>query len=231
MSKGNVTTETFFIRTLTTGTITISGVAQKSPYTKLSTTWNTAGGLVSSGGNAEGADLVVNLTGSTGLTTITVTVYKKSNQIFDYFFWSGGGGSALFEFLSLKGNNDLKEVSISGCRGRDIDIDSLSKLIYFNAYNNLFTALDVSNNVLLENLNFGSNSQLTSFDIGANTKLTTVLAQANVLSASGNDDVYIDLDSNGLYNGSLTIQSSNGRTSASDSARAALITRGWTITD
>jgi len=52
-----------------------------------------------------------------------------------------------------------------------------------------------------------------------------------VLSASGNDDIYIDLDSNGLYNGSLTIQSSNGRTSASDSARAALITRGWSITD
>lgn len=230
MAKGNGnTTETFTIKTLYTGTITIGSVAQKSPFIKFATTWTTTGGLVSSGSNAEGDDFVVDLTGSTGLTTILVTVHRQSNQVFDYFFWSGGGGATLFELIDFQANTDLEEVSIPGCRGRGINVSSLSKLTLFNAYNNLFTTLDVSNNTLLEYLNFGYSSTLTSFDIGYNTALTTVLAQANYLSASGNDDIYIDLDSNGLYYGILTIQSINGRTSASDSARANLISKGWTI--
>jgi hypothetical protein len=47
--------------------------------------------------------------------------------------------------------------------------------------------------------------------------------------ASVTDQVYIDLDANGLSNGVL--QCRNNRTSASDTARANLITRGWNILD
>ena len=49
------------------------------------------------------------------------------------------------------------------------------------------------------------------------------------LSSADKDLVYIDLNSNGQSNGVLIIDT--GRTSASNSARANLITKGWTITE
>ena len=228
-SPGPTTTETFTIETTRTQLITISSVANKTPYVKLATTWTTTGGLVSSGGNAEGENVEIDLSSASGTTYITVTVYKTPTQVFDYFFWNGASGGIWFMDLDFTNNTDLKEVTVG--KGNDINLSTLTNLTYFSGYNNNWSTLDISNNVLLEELNFGYSSQLTTLDIGSNTKLTTVLGQANRLSASGNDDIYIDLDSHGLSNGSVTIQSSNRRTSASNNAIDSLISKGWTVSN
>lgn len=89
----------------------------------------------------------------------------------------------------------------------NVNLSIFSKLISLIATYSKLTKLDVSNNKLLTSLNCNTNN-ITGTDL---------------------DQIYIDLDNNGQSNGTLGID--QGRTSASDTARANLISKGWTITE
>ena len=95
-------------------------------------------------------------------------------------------------------------------------------------YNNTLSSLDVRTNTALKNLYCNSN-YIPSLDISLNTNLKLLQCQQNNQAPAATDQIFIDLDINGVTNGSLQIR--NNRTSASDAARVNLITKGWYIND
>lgn len=102
---------------------------------------------------------------------------------------------------------------------------SLTELI---ASYNPYTVIDVSTNVNLKTL-YCNNTSITALDISNNTVLERLYCTITSLTSTEKDNIYIDLDANGVINGTLQLDS--GRTSASDTARANLITKGWSISD
>jgi len=120
-----------------------------------------------------------------------------------------------FDFSGNTGTADIRVEKIDGLT--DLYINNLS-----------LTALDVSKNTALTILNCINNS-IASLDVSNNTELLSLYCQYNNQGFTIIDQIYIDLDANGKLNGDLTIR--QNRTSASDTARANLITKGWTITD
>jgi len=93
---------------------------------------------------------------------------------------------------------------------------------------NTISTLDVSANTALVTLDCSSNS-LTNLSITNNTALTTLRCDGNSLVAGDIDNIVIQLDTNGLSNGTLDIPL--GRTAASDAAKASLQGKGWTVTE
>jgi hypothetical protein len=164
----------------------------------LDLTWVSTGSVVSSGSTN-----TINLTGNTTSTTVTVMVYFRPNQIF--------------------GSLSLSSKSITS-----FDVSSNSDLNYFiTALNPSLPTVDISNNTALTY--FAVNSTIiTSLDISSNVLLTNLYVQITSLSSSEVDELYIQLDSNGLSNGVFFVD--DIRTSASNTARSNLITKGWTIT-
>ncbi len=130
-----------------------------------------------------------------------------------------------------------------------LDISGAINLITFQCTQNSITTLDVSKNIALQSLQCARNS-ITTLDVSLNTSLVTLQCFINNITtlnislntslrelgcygnnqtATVTDQIFIDLDTNGVINGTLNIR--NNRTAASDTARANLITKGWTITD
>jgi len=69
---------------------------------------------------------------------------------------------------------------------------------------------------------------ITYIDVSNLTSLKILDIRGNYLmTTSLKDQVYIDMDNNGVLNG--TIDMNAGSTTASDSARASLIAKGWTL--
>lgn len=130
-----------------------------------------------------------------------------------------------------------------------VDLQYLTTATYISVDSNLLTTVDISNNIAVEN--FGCNyNMLDTLDVSLNINLTHLQLNGNnvqVLSITNNplltflschnnnmsssivDQIFIDLDTFGLSGGYLSIR--NNRTTLSDSARANLITKGWTISD
>jgi len=130
-----------------------------------------------------------------------------------------------------------------------LDVSANTALIYLACYENSLTALNISSNTALTELYCGTNplmqldvstnisltrlecssNSLNALDISANTELIGLWCFGNNQAPSVTDQIFIDLDTNAKINGNLYIR--NNRTSASDTARANLITKGWSVQD
>ena len=109
-----------------------------------------------------------------------------------------------------------------------LDVSTNIELINLFCYDNAISVLDVSNNTELTGLYCYENT-ISVLDVSNNTELTILYCYGNYQAPSITDQIFIDLDANGKSNGELDIR--DNRTSASDAARANLITKGWLITD
>ena len=141
------------------------------------------------------------------------------------FDFSGNTGTANILVEKVDG---LITLSIPNLSLTILDVSMNTELIVLNCKNNTISALDVSMNTALEQL-YCNNNTISALDVSMNTELTELWCFGNNQAPSITDQVFIDLDTNGVLNGYLDIR--NNRTSASDTARSNLITKGWTITD
>ena len=114
--------------------------------------------------------------------------------------------------------------SVNAISTLDISLNTLLTSLLCNTNN--FTALNLSNNTNLLELDCASNT-ISSLDLSNNTNLTQLYCQGNNMASSATDQIYIDLANGTGINGNLQIR--NNRTSSSDSARATLVSRGWTF--
>jgi len=109
-----------------------------------------------------------------------------------------------------------------------LNISANTELETLYCYDNSLTDLDISINTALITLKCYNNS-IASLDVSTNTLISFLDCSGNNQSASVTDQIFIDLDNNSVSNGILIIR--NNRTSASDTARSNLITKGWSIYD
>ena len=177
---------------------------------------------------------------SNGVTIAKTTI---NDPTFDL---SGNSGTADILVEEVDG---LTVLNISELSLTALDVSNNTALGALICPSNTISTLDVSNNTALTSLNCRSNT-ISTLDVSTNTELTSLYCYDNTistldvsnnteliyLSCYGNnqaaaitDQIYIDLDANGKSNGYLEIR--NNRTSASDGARANLITKGWGIND
>jgi len=130
-----------------------------------------------------------------------------------------------------------------------LDPTNCVRLILLNIQTTPMTSIDLSNNINLQNLQNSSGNILspvlpasiivyqsatgvTSLDISLNTAFLDLDIRSSALSSASVDDLYTQLNSHGLSNGDLDARfQTNTRTSASNTARAALVTKGWDISD
>jgi len=110
-----------------------------------------------------------------------------------------------------------------------LNVTKAINLDRLNPYANNLVTIDISQNPLLYELLLYNNS-LTALDISNNPLLTNVTIINNSIGTTDIDNIYIQLDTNGLSGGVLWVDTGI-RSIASDTARANLITKGWTITD
>jgi len=141
------------------------------------------------------------------------------------FDFSGNTGTADIRVEKIDGLTDL---FIDNLSLTELDVSANTVLTDLFCYSNLIVSLDVSNNTALINL-YCSNNLIVSLDVSTNTELINLFCYNNEQEPPITDQIYNDLDANGKSNGSLAIR--NNRTSASDTARANLITKGWSIND
>jgi hypothetical protein len=137
--------------------------------------------------------------------------------------------------------NNISEVDLSNSSNLDIligfqnnltniDLSNNTLLTELTLFSNSITSIDLSNNTLLINCKVQSND-LTDIDLSNNTLLTDVRIHNNELDAATNSQVLIDLDSHGQNNGYLqsTIFGGGSLTSAGQTAKSNLLSKGWTI--
>ena len=130
--------------------------------------------------------------------------------------------------LNLTYNTKLFNIALSSNSLMSLDFSSCTLLTSINCGNNLLTSFNTGANLELVNINCYLNN-IPSLDLSNNTKLTQVTVMFNNMSPTATDQIYIDL-ANGIgVNGNLYIR--NNRTTASDSARATLVSRGWTFNE
>ena len=130
--------------------------------------------------------------------------------------------------LYLRSNTALTYLLCNSNSISVLDVSLNTELtVLFCAFNQI-SELDVSTNTELAYLNCQDNS-ISTLDVSLNTALTYLHCHENNQDPAITDQIFIDLDANGKSNGNLSIR--NNRTSASDGARANLITKGWSITD
>lgn len=180
--------------------------------------WDATGGVVygKTGNSPE-----FNLTNNVGIvdmfihdtSDVTEVDFIKTEDIIEF----DASGNVNLEALSLSGN-PVSNLVTTGCT-------SLVKLYATGA---AFTAVDISTNVNLEDLDLGV-SNLSTLDIGVNNKIHTLKIGTTNLTPLNKSEVIIDLDNSGVTNGVLYIDL--GRDSSSDVAKENLETKGWTITE
>lgn len=137
--------------------------------------------------------------------------------------------------------NNISEVDLSNSSNLDIligfqnnltniDLSNNTLLTQLTLFSNSITSIDLSNNTLLTICKIQSN-ELINIDLSNNTLLTEVRIHNNELDAATNSQVLIDLDSHGLSNGYLqsSIFGGGSLTAAGQTAKANLLTKGWTI--
>ena len=130
--------------------------------------------------------------------------------------------------LDVSTNTELTNLQCFSNNLTALDLSTNTSLGLLQCFDNSITTLNISANTLLTSVQCYSNS-ITTLNISANPLLTTLLCYYNNMSPLVTDQIYIDLDANGQSNGTLHIR--NNRTSASDTARATLVSRGWTFNE
>lgn len=128
--------------------------------------------------------------------------------------------------LNLTYNTKLFNIALSSNSLTSLDISNNPLLTTINCGNNLLTSLNISGNSSLTNINCYLNN-IPNLDLSSNINLTQVTVMMNNMIPSATDQIYIDLANGTGINGSLYIR--NNRTTASDIARATLVSRGWTF--
>ena len=129
---------------------------------------------------------------------------------------------------TITNNVNLTEIAINVNSLTTIDFSSNTALEDLYCDNNNLTSIDLQGCTSLSFLRAYNNTSLTSLTRMNNFTSLNYLDISNTnLSSANKDLVYIDLNNNGQSNGILRIDI--GRTSASNSARASLIFKGWTI--
>ena len=179
-------------------------------------------------GNSGTADILVENTG--GLThlacndnSLTALDVSKGTAL----TYLDCGGNSLTA-LNVSTNTALTELECYYNSLTALDVSTNTALTYLDCGGNSLTALNVSTNTALTYLACNDNS-LTALDVSTNTVLIYLVCTDNPLTALVTDQIFIDLDTNGVIGGTLFIR--NNRTSASDTAIANLITKDWTITE
>lgn len=124
--------------------------------------------------------------------------------------------------IDLTGNTGSATVVVT------LTIPSHQKFNRLRCNSDSITDIDISTNLDLIELQLHWND-LISLDISNNTKLTNLYLFKNNLTTTVIDKIYTDLDASNQINGSLRIDT--GRTSASATAYASLITKNWSITE
>ena len=130
----------------------------------------------------------------------------------------------------ITNNNSLTRIAVNVNNLTTIDYSSNTNLERLFCDNNSLTSINLLGCTSLVNLRAYNNTSLTSITRMNNFTSIIYLDISNTnLSSADKDLVYIDLNSNGQSNGVLIIDT--GRTSASNSARSSLISKGWTLTE
>jgi len=221
---------------------TTSTSATWSPLTITNTgatlTWDISGDIAPTSQNVD--DPTFDLSANTG--TVNMDVYDVSGLTFVYI---SGDLSAinideaisLVEFncnintistLNVSNNTLLEVIGIGGNNLSSLNVDNNLLLIQLICQYNSLPSLNTSNNTDLQLL-YCDNNNISSLDLSTNTLLNSVQVQGNNMLPSVTDQIYIDLANGNGVNGDLKIR--NNRTSASDTARTTLISRGWTINE
>lgn len=155
-----------------------------------------------------------------GLTALSVT----NNTLLQNLFLSNNTVAT----LNVSTNTALLNLECSNNSLSALSVTTNTLLTSLLCDGNTISTLDVSANTALVTLDCSSNS-LTNLSITNNTALTTLRCDGNSLVAGDIDNIVIQLDTNGLSNGTLDIPL--GRTAASDAAKASLQGKGWTVTE
>ena len=202
-------------------------------------TWDVSGDITPTSQNVN--DPTFDLSANTG--TVDMNVYDVSGltlldvQFSDITLIDTSMAIALVNFncivnqlTSLDFSNNLN-LEILSCDNNILTSLNVSNNVLleqlFCLHNNL-TALNISSNIALTSLSCYSNS-ISSLDLSNNINLIQVDVMINNMSPSATDQIYIDLANGVGINGSLQIR--NNRTSASDTARATLVSRGWSFNE
>jgi len=231
--------DTISYMTLSTTSTSATWSPQTVTNTGATLTWDVTGDIAPTSQNLDVPTF--DLSANTG--TVNMNVYDVSNlTIFEYV-------SGNITAIDVSHATSLSQLNLNANQLTNLDVTKNPHLVSLGFNNSSITTIDLSNNLLLQDfypqycpitslnlsLNtalinvYADNMAIPSLDISNNINITYLSVQANNMIPSATDQIFIDLDANGKSNGTLTIR--NNRTSASDAARANLITKGWTITD
>ena len=111
-----------------------------------------------------------------------------------------------------------------------LDVTSLINLTILNCVTNNISVLDVTSLVNLTYLNCAVNN-ISTLGISNLVNLTFLNCAVNQLNAATNSQILIDLDTNNKSNGFLnsTIFGGGSLTTAGQTAKSNLLSKGWTI--
>lgn len=226
--------------TITFTTTSTSGAFQADNLVKTGSpiTWYAEGGVYKSQEgdtpifdlSANGSTVDFTLFESTNITELSVL--NKGVTVFD-----ASDNSALTD-LDFS-DNAITSFNVTNCTGLlnlnvagnllvGINVSTNTALVTLECDSNSLTSLDVSTNTALVTLECHNNS-LTNLSITNNTALLNLKCEGNSLVAGDIDNIIIQLDTNGLSNGTLDIPT--GRTAASDATLTSLQGKGWTVTE
>ena len=122
----------------------------------------------------------------------------------------------------------LEDLVISTNLISNLVVTNNINLKILSCFTNLLTALILTTNTLLEYLD-ASNNNIAVLDISNNPLLTSLKCYGNNQATSVTNKIFIDLDTHNKSNGELHIR--NNADGLGLTARANLITKGWTIVD
>lgn len=125
-------------------------------------------------------------------------------------------------------NRTIQEIEIPLGAVTKIDVTKIITLTKLSIIPSLITSIDISKNVDLVNLLI-TGSNLASIDISNNPDLQFINLSADLFSVTNVNDILIQLDSNGISNGTLTLSGAPQPTGSGITARDNLIAKGWTI--
>ncbi len=218
---------------------TTSSSGTWSPETIIKTgatlTWTATGPITGSPVVINANDPTFDFSSNTGNGDITIEVTSSDGfgglTAIDLWVDDSGNGGMIKE-LDVSVATSLTSLNTRYNRLETLDVSALPNLIELTVRGNyqLTNGLDLSNNTLLETLVMDVTA-ITSIDLSNNPSLTDIRAQSSRLTSAGLDQMIIDLDQHGEFNGTLNISNTTGNlTVNATTAYNSLLGRGWTIT-
>jgi len=110
-----------------------------------------------------------------------------------------------------------------------LNVTGLTALQALVCYSNQLTSLNVTGLTALQTLVCYSN-QLTSLNVTGLTALQNLYCYSNLLNSTNVDSTLVEMDANGVSNGGMDISSNAAPGPTGLTAKANLISRGWSVT-